>query len=97
MTYLLHTNTCIGVLTNRVATLAERWKQTRPSQIRLCSVVKAEPLRMYAPWSHLLQRHRAMSTGNEKNRAGYRLSTQAGDMDRVVLGIVVMIVDFRIR
>jgi len=44
VTYLLDTNTCIGVLTNRVATLAERWKQTRPSQIRLCSVVKAELL-----------------------------------------------------
>lgn len=44
MTYLLDTNTCIGVLTNRVASLAERWKQTRPSQIRLCSMVKAELL-----------------------------------------------------
>ena len=29
MTYLLDTNTCIGVLTNRVATLAERWKQEK--------------------------------------------------------------------
>ena len=44
MTYLLDTNTCIGVLTNRVATLTERWKKARPAQIRLCSVVKAELL-----------------------------------------------------
>jgi len=42
--YLLDTNACIGVLTNRAATLAERWKRTPPSQIRLCSVVKAELL-----------------------------------------------------
>ena len=44
MTYLLDTNTCIRVLTNRVASLTERWKHTPPSQIRLCSVVKAELL-----------------------------------------------------
>jgi tRNA(fMet)-specific endonuclease VapC len=42
--YLLDTNTCIGVLTNRVTTLTERWKRTRPSEVRLCSVVKAELL-----------------------------------------------------
>jgi tRNA(fMet)-specific endonuclease VapC len=41
---LLDTNTCIGVLTNRVTTLTERWKRARPSQVRLCSVVKAELL-----------------------------------------------------
>ena len=29
---------------HRVASLAERWKQMRPSQIRLCSVMKAELL-----------------------------------------------------
>ena len=44
MKYLLDTNTCIGVLTNRVTTLTERWKRARPSQVRLCSVVKAELL-----------------------------------------------------
>ena len=44
MKYLLDTNTCIGVLTNRVPTLVERWKRTPPSQVRLCSVVKAELL-----------------------------------------------------
>jgi len=42
--YLLDTNTCIGVLTNRATTLVERWKRTHPSQIRLCSIVKAELL-----------------------------------------------------
>jgi tRNA(fMet)-specific endonuclease VapC len=42
--YLLDTNTCIGVLTNRVTALTERWKRARPSQVRLCSVVKAELL-----------------------------------------------------
>jgi tRNA(fMet)-specific endonuclease VapC len=42
--YLLDTNTCIRVLTNRGTTLVERWKRTQPSQIRLCSVVKAELL-----------------------------------------------------
>ena len=44
MRYLVDTNTCIGVLTNRVATLSERWKRCQPSEIRLCSVVKAELL-----------------------------------------------------
>ena len=44
MTYLLDTNTCIGVLTNRVAPLAERWRRSHASNIRLCSVVKAELL-----------------------------------------------------
>jgi tRNA(fMet)-specific endonuclease VapC len=44
MRYLLDTNTCIGVLTNRAPALVERWKKTRPSQVRLCSVVKAELL-----------------------------------------------------
>jgi len=41
---LLDTNACIGVLTNRVPALVERWKRTLPSQVRLCSVVKAELL-----------------------------------------------------
>ncbi len=44
MRYLLDTNTCIGVLTNRVATLTEHWKRASVGQIRLCSVVKAELL-----------------------------------------------------
>jgi tRNA(fMet)-specific endonuclease VapC len=42
--YLLDTNACIGVLSNGAASLTERWKRTPPSQIRLCSVVKAELL-----------------------------------------------------
>jgi tRNA(fMet)-specific endonuclease VapC len=42
--YLLDTNTCIAVLTNRPPTLVERWKRTHPNQVRLCSVVKAELL-----------------------------------------------------
>lgn len=44
MRYLLDTNTCIRVLTNRATTLVDRWKRTQPSQVRLCSVVKAELL-----------------------------------------------------
>lgn len=45
MKYLLDTNTCIRVLNaSGAATLVERWKAARPSQIRLCSVVKAELL-----------------------------------------------------
>lgn len=44
MKYLLDTNTCIRVLSNRVPALVERWKRTPPSQVRLCSVVKAELL-----------------------------------------------------
>lgn len=44
MRYLVDTNTCIGVLTNRVPALVERWKRARPNQVRLCSVVKAELL-----------------------------------------------------
>ena len=45
MKYLLDTNTCIRVLNATGATtLVERWKAARPSQIRLCSVVKAELL-----------------------------------------------------
>lgn len=44
MKYLLDTNACIGVLTNRVTPLVERWKRTLPNQVRLCSVVKAELL-----------------------------------------------------
>lgn len=44
MRYLLDTNACIGVLSNGAVSLTERWKRTAPSQIRLCSVVKAELL-----------------------------------------------------
>lgn len=45
MKYLLDANTCIrGVNASGAATLVERWKEARPSQIRLCSVVKAELL-----------------------------------------------------
>lgn len=44
MRYLLDTNTCIRVLTNRVPELVERWNRARPSEVRLCSVVKAELL-----------------------------------------------------
>ena len=44
MKYLLDTNACIGVLTNRVTPLVERWTRTLPNQVRLCSVVKAELL-----------------------------------------------------
>ena len=45
MKYLLDTNTCIRVLNaSGAATLVERWKAAHASQIRLCSVVKAELL-----------------------------------------------------
>ena len=42
MTFLVDTNICIGVLNDRSAALTARWRTMRASQIRLCSVVKAE-------------------------------------------------------
>lgn len=44
MKYLVDTNSCIAVLTNRAPALVERWKSTPPSRVRLCSIVKAELL-----------------------------------------------------
>lgn len=42
MKFLLDTNTCIGILTNRSPKLTTRWKSLQASQVRLCSPVKAE-------------------------------------------------------
>ena len=42
--YLLDTNACIRVLNNSSSRLVERLQQHRPSELRLCSVVKAELL-----------------------------------------------------
>lgn len=42
MRFLLDTNTCIGILTDRSTRLTTRWKTMQASQIRLCSPVKAE-------------------------------------------------------
>ena len=42
--YLLDTNTCIGVLTNRSLSTIERLRARDSSEICLCSVVKAELL-----------------------------------------------------
>lgn len=44
MRYLLDTNTCIGVLNGTSPALRKRQQTTRASEIRLCSVVKAELL-----------------------------------------------------
>jgi tRNA(fMet)-specific endonuclease VapC len=44
MRFLLDTNTCIGILTDRSPRLTARWRTMHASQIRLCSVVKAELL-----------------------------------------------------
>src|SRR3990167_1680598 len=40
--YLLDTNACIRILNDSSASLAGRLRQHDPSDIRLCSVVKAE-------------------------------------------------------
>ncbi len=42
--YLLDTNACIRVLNDSSPRLIERLRQRRPSELRLCSVVKAELL-----------------------------------------------------
>lgn len=42
MRFLLDTNTCIGILTDRSPRLTARWKTMQASQLRLCSPVKAE-------------------------------------------------------
>lgn len=44
MRFLLDTNTCIGYLTGRSPSIATRLASTPPSDIALCSVVKAELL-----------------------------------------------------
>jgi len=44
VTYLLDTNACIRMLNHSSPALVERAQQTQPSQLRLCSVVKAELL-----------------------------------------------------
>ena len=40
--YLLDTDSCIGLLNGTAARLAARLREHAPSEIRLCSVVKAE-------------------------------------------------------
>ena len=42
--YLLDTNACIRILNNSSASLVNRLKQHLPSEISLCSIVKAELL-----------------------------------------------------
>lgn len=42
MIYLLDTNACIGHLTGRAPRVSEQLKQLSPSNVVLCSVVKAE-------------------------------------------------------
>ena len=42
MKYLLDTNACIRVLNGRAPALAERLGRHRPSEVAVCSVVKAE-------------------------------------------------------
>jgi len=44
MTYLLDTNVCIRYLNGRVPAIRERLEALRPSDVTLCSVVKAELL-----------------------------------------------------
>jgi tRNA(fMet)-specific endonuclease VapC len=44
MAFLLDTNVCIGILTGRAPTAVERLRQLSPSEIRICSVVRAELL-----------------------------------------------------
>ena len=42
MMFLLDTNACIKLLNGTSSRLEERFRQTHPSQLRLCSVVKSE-------------------------------------------------------
>jgi tRNA(fMet)-specific endonuclease VapC len=42
MPYLLDTNVCIGILTGRSAKAIERLRKVAPTEIRACSVVRAE-------------------------------------------------------
>ncbi len=42
MPYLLNTNVCIGILTGRSAKAIERLRKVAPTEIRACSVVRAE-------------------------------------------------------
>ncbi len=44
MIYLLDTNTCIQYLNGRSQTIKQRLRDTLPSQIKLCAIVKAELL-----------------------------------------------------
>lgn len=41
-TYLLDTNACIRILNNSSRSLVSRLESTKPSELRLCSVVKSE-------------------------------------------------------
>lgn len=53
--YLLDTNTCIRYLTGRSESILKQMKSLRPSQIRLCSIVRSELA--YGAWksSRLLE------------------------------------------
>lgn len=42
MTYLLDSNTCIQLLNNRNSAVARRLATLQPTEVRLCTVVKAE-------------------------------------------------------
>lgn len=42
VTYLLDTNTCIQLLTERVSSVKQRFLACHPSEVKLCSIVKAE-------------------------------------------------------
>lgn len=44
MIYLLDTNACIRLLNRSSSTLVQRFRETPPSRVRLCAVVKAELL-----------------------------------------------------
>ena len=44
MKWLLDTNTCIGFLSARAPLVEERLRRARPSDVALCSIVKAELL-----------------------------------------------------
>jgi predicted nucleic acid-binding protein len=42
MTYLLDTNVCIAYLNNRSSSVVQRLRAVSPSEVAVCSVVKAE-------------------------------------------------------
>jgi tRNA(fMet)-specific endonuclease VapC len=75
MKYLLDTNTCIAYLNGRAVGVRRRLQGLPPSEVTLCSVVKAELL--YGASSHHSPRFRLMM------RAAQAYGTIRADLERV--------------
>lgn len=83
MRYLLDTNACIRFLSGRAPSLVERLGQHRPSEIAVCSVVKAElyygaaksrdPARTLAEQREFLSRFRSYEFDDRAAEAAARI------------------------